>query len=223
MIFFFFSFQQETMSQTEYIINLLRACAFWAMGVMFLSGMTLMTMHMFVPNLKGWKISDFVSSSLSFLTTVPPYTWLHLSPVQMTMIGILVDALGFTALISRPKVAGTVIFGIAFWRQLFMRMHASDPKMPMSPLCGFKQANCLLVDLFNLGIVACGVLIFTSPFSLVESTLVAMKLVGIRTTWIDRALGKVSRGSHQLGQQTGISQATPVIPAGGGGTPKKTL
>jgi hypothetical protein len=206
------------MSRTEYVINLLRAGAFWFMASMFLWGMTLMTLHMFVPGfLQDWKIIGFLNSSISFLTTVPPYTWLHLSPAQMTMIGILVDALGLTALMSRPKVAGTVIFGVTFWRQLFMRMHAMDKKMPMSPLCGYKQANCLFMDLFNLVMVACGVLIFTSPYPLIESTLVALKLAGIRTHWIEKTL----RRGHMIGGPPSVPQASPVAAAGG--PQKKTL
>jgi hypothetical protein len=180
------------MARVDDAVQLARVAAFWAMAGLFTVGASIWSTTLFAPHvITATNIGQFVQHALVFASKSAPYVWLHLSPGQLTIMALLINLSGVLSLLTWPKTSGLLIFGLTFWRQMFMRMHIGDPNFPNSPLCMYKSQTCLAVDLFHMLMVMSAVLIFTSPGPLPETTLAGLKVAGISSPWIDRLMGKL--------------------------------
>ena len=182
------------MSRLDNALLFARVAAFWVMGGLFTLGATIFTTRMFMPKaLLGTNMGNFVQQALTFASKSAPYVWLGLTPNQLALIALLVDISSVLSLLTWPKTSGLIVFGLTFWRQMFLRMHIGDPNFPNSPICMYKSQTCPAMDLFHVIMVLSGILIFTSPVPLPETTLRGLKISGLGGTWIDRLLGKLKR------------------------------
>ena len=186
------------MAQVENALRFARMIAFWFMAGLFTLGASIWSARIFAPYLiAGTNMGKFVHQALSFASKSAPYVWLGLTESQLSMMGLLLNFAGVLSLVTWPKTSGLMIFGMTFWRQLFMRIHVGDPNFPNSPICMYRSQTCVAMDLFHMLMVGSAVLIFTSPGPLPETTLTGLKSVGVRSAWLDRAFGKLRSGSPQ--------------------------
>ena len=197
------------MSRLDNALLLARVGAFWVMGGLFTLGATIFAARMFMPNaLLGTNMGNFVQQALTFASKSAPYVWLGLTVNQLTLMALLVHISSVLSLLTWPKTSGLIVFGLTFWRQMFLRMHVGDPSFPNSPICMFKSQTCPAMDVFHVLMVLSGVLIFTSPAPLPETTLTGLKISGLDGAWIDRVLGKLKRSRSPRRQQTTVHAET---------------
>jgi hypothetical protein len=182
------------MSRIDLALTSARVFAFWFTAGMFTLGASIFASLLVAPQLLvGTYFGSFIQQAVEFASKSAPYVWFALSPTQLYILGLLVDVSGVLSLLTWPKTSGLVVFGLTFWRQIFLRTHMGDPRFPNSPICMYKSQTCPAMDIFHILTTICGVLIFTAQGPLPETTLSALKTYGFTSPWIDRTLGKLHR------------------------------
>jgi hypothetical protein len=107
------------------------------------------------------------------------------------MIGIVLDVLCISFLLTWPRTAGIMtIIGIIN-RQFFLRYNEDNPALPFSPLCAYKAPHCGTMDLFHLTLAGCALLVYMSDQPLPEMTLKLFRLWGFQVRWGDRLIAKL--------------------------------
>lgn len=149
-----------------------------------------MNVFIWAPQAITGRLAKFSKALGPLTANTPPYSWLGFSVEQLMIFGTIVDIAGIFGLFNFPKLAGSIVFAMTAWRQIFLRLNLSG-NMPNHPLCAYASPHCLVVDLVHFTLLVAAVFVFTSPLPMPETTLLFFKQLGISTRWLDRRLHKL--------------------------------